>query len=181
MVQARRQLGDQARWRLVERVVPHLRADKLRRTTGEQDKQCNPGFQCGEIKPQNLWLKKSVGVAAAGETPSLTGEFTGETHRVLGHTQTTHPRNQHQKGPICLWVAEEVTQSQLGAEQGALFPLRPLLPYSAHRISRWVASPWWIFKAPPLMRHWHTKTKKNMTQMKEWSKLQKKYNKMMKR
>ena len=31
-----------------------------------------------------------VGVAVVGETPSLTGEFIGETHRVLEHTQTTH-------------------------------------------------------------------------------------------
>ena len=42
-----------------------------------------------------------------GGTPGLTGEFTGETHRVLECTQTHTPENQHQKGPICLWVAEE--------------------------------------------------------------------------
>ena len=38
-------------------------------------------------------MKISVGVeAAAGETPSLTGEFAGETHRVLECTQThAHP------------------------------------------------------------------------------------------
>ena len=36
-----------------------------------------------------------VGVEAAGEIPSLTGEFVGETHRVLEHTQTHPPRNQH--------------------------------------------------------------------------------------
>ena len=65
---------------------------------------------------------------AAGETPSLTGEFIGETHRVLECTQAHPPRNQHQKGPICLWVAEEVTESHQRAEQVALFPLGPL-PY----------------------------------------------------
>ena len=32
--------------------------------------------------------KKSLGIAAAKKTPSLTGEFVGETHRVLKHTQT---------------------------------------------------------------------------------------------
>ena len=64
--------------------------------------------------------------AAAGETPSLTGEFVGETHRVLECTQNHPPGNQHQKGPICLWVVEEVTENQLRAEQEALFPLRPL-------------------------------------------------------
>ena len=44
----------QARQWLVEQVIPHLRGDKLGGTTGEQDRLCNPGFQCGEIKPQNL-------------------------------------------------------------------------------------------------------------------------------
>ena len=51
-------------------------------------------------------LKISVvrpcGVAMEGETPSIMGEFTGETHRVLEHIQTHPPGNQHQKGPICL-------------------------------------------------------------------------------
>ena len=57
-----------------------------------------------------------------GETPSLTGEFFGETPRVLEHTQTHPPRNQHQKGMICLWVSEEVTENWPRAEQAALFP-----------------------------------------------------------
>ena len=35
------------RW-LAERVVPHLRADKLGGTTGEQDRLHNPGFQVGK-------------------------------------------------------------------------------------------------------------------------------------
>ena len=72
-----------------------------------------------------------MGVAAMGETPSLTGEFTGETHRVLECTQNHPPGNQHQKGPICLQVVEEVTESQLRADQVALFPLRPL-PHMQH-------------------------------------------------
>ena len=38
-----------------------------------------------------------MGVALVGETPSLTGEFVGETHRVLECTQTHPPRNQHLK------------------------------------------------------------------------------------
>ena len=46
-------------------------------------------------------IETHVGVeAAAGETPSLTGEFVGETHRVLERTQTHPPRKQHQRGPI---------------------------------------------------------------------------------
>ena len=50
----------------------------------------NPAFKHREIKPQNLSLKTPVGVAAAGETPSLTEELVGKTHRVLECTQT-HP------------------------------------------------------------------------------------------
>ena len=60
-------------------MVPHLCADKPGGTTGEQDRPCNPGLQSGEIKPQNLRLKTPVGVEAAGETLSLTGEFIGDT------------------------------------------------------------------------------------------------------
>ena len=65
-----------------------------------------------------------MGVVAVGETPSLTGEFVGEIHRVLECTQTHLPGNQHQEGPICLWVVEELTESWPGAEQVALFNLR---------------------------------------------------------
>ena len=61
--------------------------------------------------------------APAGETPSLTEEFVGETNRALEHTQTHPLRNQHQKVPICLWVAAEVTESRMRPEQVALFPL----------------------------------------------------------
>ena len=34
--------------------VPRLWAEKPGGTTGEQDRPCKPGFQCREIKPQNL-------------------------------------------------------------------------------------------------------------------------------
>ena len=67
----------------------------------------------------------------AGETPSFTGQFVGETHRVLGHTQTHPPRNQHQKGPICLWAAEDITEIPPRVEEAALFPLGPL-PHIQH-------------------------------------------------
>ena len=62
----------------------------------------------------------------ARDTPGLTGEFFEETHRVLEHTQNRPPGNQHQKGPIHLWVIGEVTENWPPAEQIALFPLRPL-------------------------------------------------------
>ena len=70
--------------------------------------------------------------AAVGETPSLTGKFIGETHRILECTQTYPLRNQHQKGAIPLWVVREVTKSQLRAEQEALLPLGPLLHIQCH-------------------------------------------------
>ena len=83
-----------------------------------------------------------MGAAAAGETPRLTGEFVGETHRALVHAQTHPPRNQHQKGPISLWVAEEVTESPPRVEQEALFPLGPLPNIEHYKAATWVAPPW---------------------------------------
>ena len=68
-----------------------------------------------------------MGIVVVGGTPSLTGEFIGETHRLLEHTQTHPSGNQYQKGPICLWVVGEVTEIWLRVEQVPLFPLRPLL------------------------------------------------------
>ena len=64
-----------------------------------------------------------MGVAAVGKTPRLIGEFVRETHRVLEHTQTHPLGNQHQKGPICLRVAGEVTESWWTAQQVALYTL----------------------------------------------------------
>ena len=67
---------------------------------------------------------------AVGETPSLTGEFTGETHRGLECTQTHSLGKQHQKGPPCLWVAEEVTENrQSGASAIATYQILP--PHTA--------------------------------------------------
>ena len=91
-------------------------------------------------KASNLWLNTPVGVeAAAGETPSLTGEFVGETHRVPEGIQTHTPRNQHQKGPICLLVAGEVIEIWQRADQAALFPLGPSPIYSV--IMQWRGLP----------------------------------------
>ena len=56
---ARWQLEDQAREQLAKQVVPHLLVDKPGETTGERGRLSNPGFQHREIKPQNLWLKKT--------------------------------------------------------------------------------------------------------------------------
>ena len=43
------------RWRLADLAVPHSHGDKLGRTTGEQEKPRNPGFQHGKLQPQKLW------------------------------------------------------------------------------------------------------------------------------
>ena len=73
-----------------------------------------------------------MGVKEAGETLSFTGEFAGETHRVLDCTQNHPPKNQDQKGPNGLWVAAEVTENWPRAEQVALFLLRPLSHIQCH-------------------------------------------------
>ena len=82
-------------------------------------------------KASNHWLKTPVGVeAAAGETPSLTGELLGETHRGLERAQAHPLGNQHQRGPIWLWVAEGVTEIRQRVEQAPLLPLGPCPTYS---------------------------------------------------
>ena len=87
------------------------------------------------MKSQNLWLKTPVGVeAAAAETPSLTGEFVGETQRGLEHTQTQQLGKQHQKSPIWLWVAGGVTENLQRAEQAPLLHIGPL-PHVQHHSS----------------------------------------------
>ena len=91
-----------------------------------------------------------MGVTVAGETPSLTGEFVGKTYRVLECTQTHLPGNQHEKDTICLWAAGQVTESQLRAEQAALFLLGPLPHIQNHNTAMCVAPPWIIPKAPLL-------------------------------
>ena len=51
---ARWQLVYWARQWLARREVPYFHVDKQGGKTGEQDRPRNPGFQCGEIKPQNF-------------------------------------------------------------------------------------------------------------------------------
>ena len=87
-------------------------------------------------------LKTPVGVEALGETPSITGEFMGETHRVLECTQTHPPGNQHQKGPLGFWVVGEVTEIRQRVEQVPLFPLGPLPHIQHHNAAMWITPPW---------------------------------------
>ena len=62
--------------------------------------------------------------AAVGETPSLTGEVVGETHRGLEHAQTHPPGNQHHRAQFD-WVVEGVTEIRWRVEQAPLLPLGP--------------------------------------------------------
>ena len=78
----------------------------------------------------------------AGEIPGLTGESIGEAHRVLECTQIDSPGNQHLKGHNPLWEVREVMESGTGAEQAALFPLRPLFHIQHHNAEKWVTPPW---------------------------------------
>ena len=72
-----------------------------------------------------------VGVgAAAGETPSLTGEVVGETHRGLECAQAHPLGNQHQRGPIGLWVLKGVIEILQTVEQAPLLALGPSPKYS---------------------------------------------------
>ena len=114
-----------------------------------------------------------MGVEAAGEIPSLTGEFVGETHRVLEPTQKPPPRNQHQKGPSCLWVVVEVTESQQRAKQASLFPLGPFPHIQYHNAVPHPGAPPWLphpgeyLRLHPLQHDRYAETKKNMAQMKD--------------
>ena len=76
-----------------------------------------------ETKTSKHLAVKTVGVGAVGDTPSLTGEFVGEIHGVIEHTQNHPPGNGHQ---IHLWVEREVTEIRVRARQVALFPFRIL-------------------------------------------------------
>ena len=98
-------------------------------------------------------------VEAAGETHSLKGELVGEIHRVLQSTENHPPGNQHQKDPICFWVAEEVTESQLRAKQVALFPLRPIPHIQSQNAARWLPHPGEYLRLHPLFCNRHAETK----------------------
>ena len=66
-----------------------------------------------------LWGLRRQEKLSASQESSLEGP-TGSKNI---HKPTHPPRNQCQKGPICLWVLGEVTKSLLRAKRAALFPL----------------------------------------------------------
>ena len=110
-----------------------------------------------------------------GETPSLTGEYIGETHRVLECTQTHPLGNQHQKTAIYLWV---VGGERLKAER----KLRkwhcsisdPSPTYSATTYQLGLPCLGKYLRPRPLLCNRCTKTKKIQPKWKNRSKIQKK-------
>ena len=106
-------------------------------------------------------------VVATGETPSLTGELTGETHKVLEHIQTHPLRNQHQKGPICLWVLGEVTESHQELSEGYCSLTDTSTTYSTTMQQNGLLCPGENLRLLPLQCNRCTETKNSMAQMKE--------------
>ena len=104
---------------------------------------------------------------ASGETPSLTGEFVGETHRVLECTQAHPPGNQHQKGPLCLWVAEGVTAIQWRVDWAPLLHLGLSPTYSITAQQPALPRPCEHLKLHPFTEQVCGDKKKKMAQMTE--------------
>ena len=136
---ARQQLEDQA--------LPHLCAYKLGGTTGEQDRLCNPGLQHRKRKFQNLWLEKPCG-GYSNRRNSQPHRRIRESHRVQEYTQTHPPGNQHQKGPICLWVACLCLKASLETSKQHCSLSDPSPTYST--TTQQNELPWQKPKAPPL-------------------------------
>ena len=104
-----------------------------------------------------------MGVEVVGETPSLRGEFVGETHRVLECIQIPPHGNQNQKGPIYLWVVVEVTKSWQRAEQVPLFSLGLLHHRQHDNAARGLPNPGEYLRFGPLL-HNRCARKKNVAQ-----------------
>ena len=67
---------------LADPAAPHSHIDKPDKRRGVKPTP-QPQAPAQGNNASNLGLKAPLGVGAAGETPSLTGEVVGETHRVL--------------------------------------------------------------------------------------------------
>ena len=75
---------------------PHTRAQINQDEWRGAKQTTGPRVPAWGNKASDLSLKEPVGVGAAiGETPSLTGEVVGETHRGLEHAQAHPLGNQH--------------------------------------------------------------------------------------
>ena len=85
--------------------APHSRIDKLGLLAGgggvgSEADRATQGSSVGKESLKPL-IENTRGVGAAtGETPSLTGEVVGQTHRGVGRAQAHPLGNQHQRGPV---------------------------------------------------------------------------------
>ena len=125
----------------------------------------------------NHWLKTPVGVeAAAGDTPSLTGEFVGETQ---GPRTYTNPSTQEAapEGPDLTVGSRGSDWKPAESRTSTNAPYQPL-PHrlQCHSAALSITLPWWIPKAPPPLCNRGAKTKKKWPKWKNRTKLQKKYN-----
>ena len=111
--------------------------------------------------------KKPVGVVTVGETPILTGEFIGEAHGVLERTQNHPPGNQHQKGPICLWVAGKWLKVGWEQSEWHCSLSDPSPTYSITEQSHGLPRPGEHLRLCPLLFNRPAESKKNIAQMKE--------------
>ena len=51
---------------------------------------------------------------------------------------------------LVIRMLTEVIENQERAKQVTLIPLWPIPHTQHHKAAKWVATPWWITKAPPL-------------------------------
>ena len=102
--------------------------------------------------------------AAAGETPSLTGEVVGETHRGLECAQAHPLGNKHQRGPIRLWVAQRVTEIRQRVQQAPLLPHSPSPTYSVTAQQPALPHPGEHLRLRPFNRRAKTKKVAQMTE-----------------
>ena len=110
---------------------------------GPGDRPHNPGLQLWEVKPQtsdckHLWGLRQQWEKLPASQESWLDRPTGSWNI---HKHTHPPGKQHQKGPICLWVAGEVTESWQRVEQVPFLPLRPLPHVQRHSAATSVAPP----------------------------------------
>ena len=107
---------------------------------GEQSRPHIPGLQLREIKPQTSELEHLWGLGQQQEKLPASQERSLERPTGAWSVRAHPLGNQHQRGPIGLWVAGEVTENQQRVEQVALFPLGPSPTYRLTATS--VTPPW---------------------------------------
>ena len=86
------------------RAVPHSSAHTPGGPTGEPHRLRNLGFQLAKESFKNSGCQYLWGLAEAGETANLTGDFVGGEKWVPKSTQAHPPGNEHQKVIFSLFV-----------------------------------------------------------------------------